>query len=501
MKSACSLSLSALVLAGLAGSAAGQVSPVGPFTGTFSEGFNLQTIVNVFPVCVEDRVFSNTADLCAPSGSAHITGGWGFECSIGPNFTPRLMASTGGAAVYTFDAPITRFGGYFGTNFNNNVTSGASATFFDEANNQIGSPQTVNIDACGTYRWNGWASTTPVKRIEILGLGAGSGGGYIMMDDMEYDRGNITLGACCLTNGSCVLNTATGCAAQNGIYRGDNSVCATANCPQPPTGACCKFDGTCSILTQAQCTAANSVYRGDNTTCAAANCPVTGCVENGDAGDLPSTAQVCPGSGAMTRIDGFLDDSDADMFEINICSPASFGATTVGGALWDTQLFLFKADGTGVAFNDDSVGVQSTLTSLFTSSLPAGRYYLAISGYDRDAVDAGVLELWLDGPFAAERAPDGPGAANPVRSWDGAGGGGAYSIFLQGTCFPGAATCYANCDGSSVPPILNVSDFICFQTKYAAGDSYANCDNSTTPPVLNVSDFICFQTKYAAGCS
>jgi len=255
MKTVNSLSLSALVLAGLAGSAAGQITTEGPFTGTFSEGFNLQTIVNVFPVCVEDRVFSNTADLCAPSGSAHITGGWGFQCSIGPNFTPRLMASTGGAAVYTFDAPITRFGGYFGTNYNNNVTSGGSATFFDASNNQIGSVQTINIDACGTYRWNGWSSTVPVKRIEVLGLGAGSGGGYIMMDDMEYDRSS------------------------------------------------------------------------------------------------------------------------------------------------------------------------------------------------------------------------------------------------------GPAPCYANCDGSSIPPVLNVSDFICFQTKYAAGDSYANCDNSTIAPVLNVSDFICFSTLYAAGCS
>ena len=49
-------------------------------------------------------------------------------------------------------------------------------------------------------------------------------------------------------------------------------------------------------------------------------------------------------------------------------------------------------------------------------------------------------------------------------------------------------------------PVLNVNDFICFQTKYAAGDSYANCDGSTTPPILNVNDFICFQTSFAAGC-
>ena len=60
--------------------------------------------------------------------------------------------------------------------------------------------------------------------------------------------------------------------------------------------------------------------------------------------------------------------------------------------------------------------------------------------------------------------------------------------------------CYANCDGSTVAPALNVADFVCFQTKYAAGDAYANCDGSTVPPVLNVADFTCFLNAFAAGC-
>jgi hypothetical protein len=60
--------------------------------------------------------------------------------------------------------------------------------------------------------------------------------------------------------------------------------------------------------------------------------------------------------------------------------------------------------------------------------------------------------------------------------------------------------CYANCDSSTIPPLLNVNDFVCFQTRFASGDPWANCDGSTTPPVLNVNDFVCFQTKFAAGC-
>jgi len=77
------------------------------------------------------------------------------------------------------------------------------------------------------------------------------------------------------------------------------------------------------------------------------------------------------------------------------------------------------------------------------------------------------------------------------------GGINASRIARLIACVP---PCYANCDGSTTPPVLNVADFICFLNKYAAADPYANCDNSTTPPILNVSDFICFQTRFAQGC-
>ncbi len=66
---------------------------------------------------------------------------------------------------------------------------------------------------------------------------------------------------------------------------------------------------------------------------------------------------------------------------------------------------------------------------------------------------------------------------------------------------PPPPACYANCDQSTTPPILNVNDFLCFLNKFASSDSYANCDQSTTPPVLNVNDFLCFLNKFASGCS
>ncbi len=63
------------------------------------------------------------------------------------------------------------------------------------------------------------------------------------------------------------------------------------------------------------------------------------------------------------------------------------------------------------------------------------------------------------------------------------------------------AVCYANCDGSTTAPVLNVLDFSCFLNRFAAGDTWANCDGSTTAPVLNVLDFSCFLNSFAAGCT
>jgi hypothetical protein len=77
--------------------------------------------------------------------------------------------------------------------------------------------------------------------------------------------------------------------------------------------------------------------------------------------------------------------------------------------------------------------------------------------------------------------------------------GSPASLTVSGLPVPGAS-CYANCDGSTTPPILTVNDFVCFQAAFAANDPYANCDGSTTPPILTVNDFVCFQSAFASGC-
>ena len=79
--------------------------------------------------------------------------------------------------------------------------------------------------------------------------------------------------------------------------------------------------------------------------------------------------------------------------------------------------------------------------------------------------------------------------------------GAGAMVQLDDLEYQSGTACYANCDASTSPPILNANDFQCFLNKFAAGDSYANCDQSTAPPILNANDFQCFLNAFAVGCN
>ncbi|MGE0480326.1 MAG: DVUA0089 family protein [Phycisphaerae bacterium] len=152
--------------------------------------------------------------------------------------------------------------------------------------------------------------------------------------------------------------------------------------------------------------------------------------EVGDAGDLPGTAQTAVGAGSLDQIDGALAGG-ADMYRICITSPSTFSADTNGGASFDTQLFLFDLNGVGVLANDDSGTLQARLPA-GSFTLAAGEYYLAISGFDRDPVDAGGNLIFPTFPFGGVYGPiDG----DSIAGWAGGSGGGQYSIFLTGAAF------------------------------------------------------------------
>lgn len=178
--------------------------------------------------------------------------------------------------------------------------------------------------------------------------------------------------------------------------------------------------------------------------------------------DAPRLApgQLTAGEGTLLEIrgeltgglDGIQTDFE-DAYCIRITDPAAFSASTIGGATFDTQLWLFSAAGLGLVHNDnaqinDNVVAQSRISneSLQWLNQP-GVYLLAISGFDSDAATGVNTPIWLDGPRELQRAPDGPGATGGLNSWnpgdDAQDDFGVYTIFLTGAefCIVPAPSC------------------------------------------------------------
>ena len=173
--------------------------------------------------------------------------------------------------------------------------------------------------------------------------------------------------------------------------------------------------------------------------------------ETGDAGDLPTAAQVISGtagtsltsiSGALTLTNGV---SDSDMFKIVINSPSTFSASTTafipGANSFDTQIAIFTATGVGVVANDDAAsgGEQSSIPT-GSVKLSAGTYYLLISGSGRYATSAGglIFPNYTDGTTdpTATVGPTGAGGSGAITGYTGSSNeGGAYTIALTGAQF------------------------------------------------------------------
>ncbi|MBG1265662.1 DVUA0089 family protein [Nostoc sp. WHI] len=158
--------------------------------------------------------------------------------------------------------------------------------------------------------------------------------------------------------------------------------------------------------------------------------------ESFDAGQSLFNAQFIPGGSAtLGSITGTVSDGgDVDLFQITITGGGTFSATTVGtGTNFDTQLFLFDQNGIGVFANDQASGTgQSTLFEVTT--LAAGTYFLAISGFDNDPVSEGGLIFPTGfGPDEVVVGPTEIGGGSPLSGFTGnTFSGGDYTIALTG---------------------------------------------------------------------
>jgi hypothetical protein len=239
------------------------------------------------------------------------------------------------------------------------------------------------------------------------------------------------------------------------------------------------------------------------------------------AGSLQSylSVPVTGGTSYLVRVSGFNGKSGNFVLHANFnggppANDSCAGATPIGNGSFAFSTCSATTDGpaeSGCSFCCGDPQVNSDVWYRYTAAC-TGTVTLDMCNADFDSKVAVYGASCPGSPNTAIACNDDFCGVSGVssRTTFAATAGSQYMVRVGGyslnrgtgtlvvSCTP--SSCYANCDSSTQPPVLNVSDFSCFLTKYAAGDPYANCDNSTQPPVLNVNDFSCFLTKYAAGC-
>ena len=153
--------------------------------------------------------------------------------------------------------------------------------------------------------------------------------------------------------------------------------------------------------------------------------------ELGEATDLPPGQSVTDGT---LTILGTNSGNDPDVFAFS-WGGGVLTIDAIGTDLFDPQLHLFEADGTGIAENDDGVG--TSLCGGFTCSeisldLASNVYLIGITEFNNDALDSGGNPVFGFTNTATDlngntlQLPEGNG---PLAAWDGFGGtGGPYTI-------------------------------------------------------------------------
>jgi hypothetical protein len=154
--------------------------------------------------------------------------------------------------------------------------------------------------------------------------------------------------------------------------------------------------------------------------------------ESGDAGDSIAGAQETQGVGALTMINGTIDD-DIDIFRFRIVNAAAFSITVTNTGI-DSMLFMFNAGGMGVVADDDTAGNLLSFVDFTNVPQVTGIMNIAIGNFLCDPWTSTSF-MW-DNIFPANEGPNANGTANPLDHWDIIGDGADdYTLVLTGAEF------------------------------------------------------------------
>ena len=167
---------------------------------------------------------------------------------------------------------------------------------------------------------------------------------------------------------------------------------------------------------------------------------------------LPNPATVFPSAGPTATISGGLQTvNDVDFYSFGLASVAYMAFDIDDNPFtFDTVLSLFDANGTLIAFNDDSPpadpGSASSLQSFIGAiRLDAGSYYIAVSSFPNYPTQFLGTSIALSRPDLAAGGISTPGRAFGDSSFntsvnETAAGGLAYTLQITQGVIPEPAT-------------------------------------------------------------
>lgn len=234
-------------------------------------------------------------------------------------------------------------------------------------------------------------------------------------------------------------------------------------------------------------------------------------VSRPDAGATPTTARKAKGSGSVTQASGttslgLVSGDVVDMFLVYVPNTNAFSASTVGGASFDTVLWLFavSTDGAGNPIEARAMSANDNINSTTTDSYvifpappatsgawPPGIYAIAITpaGVAPYSLNASSALVQLFNYSSTGLMAPVFGVNQPVEYWGGAPtSAGSYSISLQGATFissSGTADCGVYGSGD------------CF----TAHPSGKGCEDETCCTLVCDLDPFCCRTSWDSVCA
>ncbi len=140
----------------------------------------------------------------------------------------------------------------------------------------------VEIDDCEAEPGAVWHEGQTCDEIDCVAVGAccNGAGGCLPLQTEDYCEntlgsiwagagtacGACSLGACCLPDGTCLVNLEIECADLGGTFEGADTTCDPNPCPQP-TGACCVGTSCVPNQLEADCTGFGGTWQGAFSTC------------------------------------------------------------------------------------------------------------------------------------------------------------------------------------------------------------------------------------------